>query len=209
MNAKRAQKQRRQIVAYAHNILAIYLDCDDLTRAAGSEWYALERQRCADFGRRVGVPADRVAGAAAAISPGLRYETTFAYLSALLRDPKAAVPTYNRANVNKALAILSGESPLAVLGGDKVRAFYGLLSGTDLGAVVIDGHAINIARLKISGIRSLPAAARVTPTRYRLAAAAYREVADLVGVPAHAVQAATWIHWRNLITQFERQPGED
>ena len=205
----RAQKQRRQIVAYAHNILAIYLDADNLTRAAGFEWYALERQRCADFGRRNKLSLGAVAGAAAAISPGLRYETTFSYLSVLLRDPEGAVPTYSRANVVKATRILNGENPLAVLGGDKVRAFYGLLSGTDPGAVVIDGHAINIARLKISGIRSLPAAARVTPARYRLAAAAYREVADLVGVPAHAVQAATWIHWRNLITQFERQPGED
>ena len=126
---------------------------------------------------------------------------TFAYLGALYDNPRAQVPTYCQENVRKALRCLKGEAPFEVLGGPKVRAFYGLLSGTDLDAVVIDGHAINICRGIPYGIRDLPPAARVTERRYRVATAAYREIGELVGAPAHAVQAVTWVHWRNLLTQ--------
>lgn len=208
---KRATRDARAVKAYAHNILAIYLDADDATRAAGAQWYALEGERCADFGRRVKRSRECIAGAAAAISPGLRYETIFAYLAALLRDPRASVPTYSREFVARAVRILAGAHPLEVLSGPKVRAFYSLLSGADMDAVVVDGHALNIARGEYEVFRAREdyrpgAGARVTARRYRLVAAAYREVADLVGAAPHAVQAATWVHWRNLTA---RQPGED
>lgn len=210
----RAQKERRAVKAYAQNILAIYLDADDATREAGARWYALEGERCADFARAHRLTRDTVAGAAAAISPGLRYETTFAYLDALLRDPAARVPTYSREFVRRAVAILQGEDPLAVLGGPKVRAFYALLAGRDYDAVVIDGHALNIARGQYEVFRAREdyrpsAGMRVTEARYRRAVIAYREIADLVGAAPHAVQATTWIHWRNITRSDGRQPGED
>lgn len=207
----RAQKDSRQIRRYARNILAVYLDADDATRAAGAEWYQLEGQRCADFGARHGLTRDAVAGAAAAISPGLRWEHTFSYLAALLKDSGASVPTYSRAFVRRAVSILEGAAPADVLSGPKVCAFYALLAGRDFDAVVVDGHALNIARGEYEVFRAREgyrpsAGARVTARRYRLCAAAHREVAEVVGEPAHAVQAATWIHWRNLTA---RKPGED
>ena len=210
----RAQKDKRQVTRYAHNILAIYLDADDATRAAGANWYALEGIRCADFARRQGLTRDAVAGAAAAISPGLRYETTFSYLLALLVNPRASVPTYSKEFVRRAAAILKGAEPLTVLSGPKVTTFYSLLAGRDMSAVVIDGHALNIARGEYAVFRdredyTAPAACRVTSRRYRLAAAAYREVAELVGAAPHAVQACTWIHWRDITRRLTREPGED
>lgn len=210
---KRQQAERRAIKRAAANILAVYLDADEATRDAGRHWYRLERERCHDLAERKNatrVPAGKaplsalaVAGAAAAISPGLKWEFTFAHIEALLENPKAKVPTYSRANVAKALHCLRGDNPAKVLGGPKVRAFYGLLSGTDPDAVVIDGHAWNIARGEYAVFRDregyrAPAAARVTDKRYRIAAQAFREVAETVGETPHSVQAATWIHWRNI-----------
>jgi len=208
-HAQRAALDARNVKAYAANILALYLDADELTRAAGARWYALERERCADFGKRYGLTLDAVAGAASAISPGLRWEHALSYVNALQHNPRATVPTYSKLFVRRAVAILKGALPLEVLGGLKVRAFYGLLSGRDLDAVVIDGHAWNIARGQWAVFRNTPGteripAARVTAKRYALAAQAYREVAELVGEPAHSVQAATWVHWRNITTRKAR-----
>ena len=200
---ERARAERRAVVKAAANILAMYLDADDATRAAGHEWYMLEAQRCADFAARHKLVARAVAGAAAAISPGLRWEHTFAYLEALVRNPKAKVPTYCLENVRRAVRCLRGEDPATVLSGPKVTAFYALLAGVSSDVVVIDGHAWNIARGEYCVFRSregysTPVTARVTPFRYRITAAAFREVAELVGAAPHQVQAATWIHWRNL-----------
>jgi len=211
-NAQRAARDARDardVKRYAANILAMYLDADDATRAAGAVWYALERERCSDHGKRYGLTLDAVAGAASAISPGLRWEHALSYVNALQFNPRAAVPTYNKLFVRRAVAILKGARPEDVLGGLKVRAFYGLLSGHDLDAVVIDGHAWNIARGEFEVFRKRPdykpsAGMEVTKKRYRLATLAYREIADLMGEPAHSVQAATWIHWRNITTRKAR-----
>jgi hypothetical protein len=140
----------------------------------------------------------------------MRWEFVFGHLAALHLDHAHKVPTYSREFVNRAIACLTGAAPLDVLSGPKTRAFYGLLSGRDCDAVVIDGHAFNIARGACSPIRGgAPAAAAVTKARYRKAAAAYREVADLVGEPPHAVQAATWIFWREALDISESREYPD
>ena len=196
--------------AWAANILAFYLDAPDLTRALGREWYAEESKRCADFARRHGRTLPAVAGAAAAISPGLRWEFTFAHLAALLKDPEAKVPTYSRANVLKALRCLRGDDPRDVLGGPKVIAFYNLLvTGAASGDVVIDGHAMDICRMSRKGVRNTERF-EIRAARYRVAADAYREAADVLGESAHAVQATCWIHWREAWGVVPgREPGED
>jgi hypothetical protein len=210
----RAQSDARAIKRATANVLAIYLDASELTQEAGRRWYAEERQRCADFARRHSLTLQAVAGAAAAISPGMRWELVYAHLLALLVNPESSVPTYSREFVRRAVACLTGADPREVLGGPKVTAFYGLLSGTDLDAVVIDGHAWNIARGECMTFRnrpgySPPARMEVTPRRWRIAVAAYREAAEVLGEPAHSVQAATWIHWKYIHSTAGREPGED
>jgi hypothetical protein len=196
--SKRQAKERRAIVRMAQNILAVYLSADELTRAAGRVWYAEESARLADLARRTERPLDAIAGAAAAISPGMRWEFVPAHVRALIGNRLHKVPTYSREFVRRALACLDGAEPTQVITGPKTRAFYRLLAsagGTD--DVVIDGHALNIARGVPCPVRgNVPAAARVTVARYRQAAAAYREVAELVGEAPHSVQAACWVYWR-------------
>jgi hypothetical protein len=195
---------------YAHNILNVYYAADSLSRAAGAEWYRVEGERCAEFGKKHGVTREAVAGAAAAISPGMRWELVFSHLAALLKDSTHRVPTYSREFVRRAVECLNGASPLAVLRGDKTRAFYRLLaydSGYPVDAdprpVVVDGHAVNIARGAFAVFRKRPgytppAACRVWPARYRLVADAYRMAAEVAEVPPHEMQAATWIYWKSI-----------
>jgi hypothetical protein len=200
MPSNREKAERRAIAKAADRIISLYLTAEDLEHGAGALWYAEESARLEDFARRHSIPFDRVCGAASAISPGMRWELVPSHLAALAKNPRHSVPTYSRAFVEKALAILRGADPLETLGGPKTRAFYLLLSRRDMDAVVIDGHAWNIARGVAAPIRgNVPAAGRVTAKRYRIAAAAYRAAAEVLGCAPHAVQATTWIFWRRML----------
>ena len=205
---KRELRTRR---AWAANILALYLDAPELTQAAGREWYVIESERCTDFGRRFGRSLRAVAGAAAAISPGMRWDLVFSHLAALLKDPESKVPTYSREFVRRAVACLNGADPADVLGGPKVTAFYRLLaSGATSDDVVIDGHAMDICRFTRTGIRAKGAERYgITAARYRVAVDAYREAAEVLGEAPHAVQAGCWIYWRDLYRVSTREPGEE
>lgn len=204
--AKRNKSDKREVSRLVKNILAIYLDADELTQAAGRVWYEEESARALDFAKRHGLTLDQVTGAAAAISPGMRWESVYAYVASLHENPRYKVPTYSREFVRRAVAILRGADPRDVLSGPKVTAFYSLLTSAGRSDdVVIDGHAWNIANGACYTFRKSaydggypPAVTQVTPRRYRLAVAAYREAGEVLGERAHSVQACAWIHWRNL-----------
>ena len=200
MTSKREAAERRAVVKATDRIIGVYLCAEMVEQSAGAEWYAEESAKLDDFALRHGVSFDAACGAASAISPGMRWEFVQSHLAALLKNPRHSVPTYSRAFVEKALAILRGADPLSQLTGPKTRAFYLLLAQRDMSAVVIDGHAWNIARGIPAPIRgNIPKAGRVTPRRYRIAVAAYREAAEVLGCAPHAVQAATWIYWRRAL----------
>jgi hypothetical protein len=61
--------------------------------------------------------------------------------------------------------------------------------------VTIDGHAACIA---VGQRDTLADAPDVNIGAYRVLCRAYREAADKVGIPAHAMQATTWLTWRRL-----------
>ena len=56
-----------------------------------------------------------------------------------------------KSNVDKALAILNGAAPLDILGGDKVRTFYGNIVNPWGEGVTIDRHAYDIVTGKQIG----------------------------------------------------------
>lgn len=199
----RAERERRTVARYARNILRVHAAAPAKVRNRACDWYEVESDALAALAMELGLPLRAVCGAAAAISPGMRWERV-AYHVRRLHQFGAAnlpspIPTYSSAFVDRAERCLRGEDPETVLGGPKVRAFYALLATRgQCDAVVIDGHAFNIARGERTGLRGdVPAAARVTAARYRLAELAYRIAAKALDIPAHAVQAVTWTHWRN------------
>lgn len=184
------------------NILRVYRGASPAARARGAVWYAEESDILASLAFDLGLSLRAVCGAAAAISPGMKWELVPGYVHALATapDPYAiTVPTYSSEFTHRAIRCLRGENPADVLGGPKVRAFYALLlTRGQSDAVVIDGHAFNIARALRTGIRGGRAdAPSVGPSRFALVAAAYRRAAEIVGQPAHVVQAVTWCAWRD------------
>ncbi len=200
---KREIQARARTARYTRNIMRTYRAAPRKLKIDGAQWYAREHDQLALLAAELGQTIDAVSGAAAAISPGMRWDLVAHYVRELAgpNADQVTVPTYSHANTVKALQCLNGHAPNDVLGGPKVRAFYALLATRGASDdVVIDGHAFNIARAERSALRgeNIPPAARVTTARYRWTAAAYRRAGELLGIAPHAVQATTWLHWREL-----------
>ena len=195
-----------EVRRYTANILAVYARTDHVLRAAGAAWYGAAHKDCAALARKYGLTVEQVAGAAAAISPGMRWDLVLGYVERLIGRKGStgklgfAVPTYSKLFVDRARSCLRGKlAPSDVLGGNKVRAFYALLCDSGNGYdVCVDGHAFNIAinagRAPIRGENSkVPS---LTDKRYRMLSDAYRAAAQSVGILPHQMQAITWVQHR-------------
>lgn len=202
MAISRKRSEAARVAHYTRNVLRLYGRTSRALRREGATWYAREHDALAVLAADLGLDVRAVCGAAAAISPGMRWDLVGDYVRALHQNSATIVPTYRQEFTRRAVRCLRGEDPAAVLSGPKVRAFYELLATRGAGdAVVIDGHAFNIARARrvtLRGPKANRGAARVTAARYRWAAEAYRRAAGVLGVAPHAVQAATWLQWREL-----------
>lgn len=197
---------------YAVNILAKYDRTDEVLRAAGREWYRAAHRDCLNLAHKHGLRLEQIAGAAAAISPGMRWELVLDYVGRLAaytlkrRKLDFNVPTYSRLFVERAQACLRGKrAPLEALGGPKVTAFYMLLVDPSNGVeVCVDGHAYNIALGIKANIRGAGAevtakvGGRLTLRRYGLVADAYRAAAAARGLLPHEMQAVTWVQHRQI-----------
>ena len=110
-------------------------------------------------------------------------------------------------NVAKAERIYNGESPLDVLSGPKVRAFYlNIMGDHSPEAVTIDRHAIDVAcgivQSDVDRAKAIKGKAG-----YRLIADMYADAADIINksgkngetmTPAQ-LQAIVWVYWRRNV----------
>lgn len=189
--------------------------------ATGLGWYRRALEWAQELSTVYGVPVETVAGVVAALSPLNGWASQLLFTPRILAawtavrdsaenlDTRAArfVETASEwipgpglgGNKRKAARIFCGESPLDVLGGFKVRAFYrSIMTRGDTDDVCIDRHAWSIADGGALG--------SLTPKRYRTAAAAYVSAAANLraAFPRIAsrltpsnVQALCWIWWRD------------
>jgi hypothetical protein len=103
-------------------------------------------------------------------------------------------------NVTKAERILNGETPLDILGGAKVRAFYTNIMGMDCAeTVTIDRHAIMVAEGRI--IRDSELKSYFGVKRNRQYVAEYVQAAKILSkesgpMTPSQVQAIVWLYWR-------------
>ena len=175
---------------YVNNILAVYNGASADVMRSGIAWYANAHA----FAASLDTDVSRAAAVVAVISPNTSWSA----------NKTLALKAYaNRAGegvgfpdkVRKVNRLFAGESPDTVVSGPKVTAFYHTILNPWSADVmpVIDRHAQDIA----DGIRNNEKG-RKPPTgkRYGVYADAYREVARIVGLPAHMVQAITWESWR-------------
>ena len=201
------------------------LDCRVSARTALG-WYGEARAFCEALAGAYGFPLRSVVGAVAALSPMQEWRTQLKFTPTILDDFRDAIADAGfvlgaddpadvvlddfaarivgpgfLGNKRKAARILLGADPLAVLGGQKVRAFYRCILG-DSGAVCVDRHAWSIADGGAVGA--------LTEKRYRTTVAAFVGAAANLraAFPALAseltpagVQALTWVWWRD-------NPGE-
>lgn len=174
-------------------ILDIYDSTDAATRDAGELWYQIARDDCQALADEFGLSLDSACGVVAALSPNLRWDRNIrAARNVLSGGTSEAYP----ANEFKARRIQAGESPLDVLGGLKVRAFYSnLASGGYDTAVTIDGHTFNAAYGLVQPVKR----ATITPRQHRALSTAYRTAARVRGVTPPAMQATVWVAWRERV----------
>jgi hypothetical protein len=138
-------------------LVAHYRDADEETEQLGTGWYRRSR---------------------------LRWSSNVALAEALCAGkPVTGVLS---ANLEKAQRILDGERPLAVLGGDKVRAFYRAIMG-DPEAVVLD-----VWMMRAAGWQK----ATLSKSEYASLSEALTSAAERVGLDPADFQAVVWTHVR-------------
>jgi hypothetical protein len=164
-------------------------------------WYAEARRAAQALAGEYNVPLHRVAGIIAALSPRIQWASNLRGAEAILHRaayPEVfgpggtleglgrSVPGFPR-NVHKAERIAAGEAPEAVLGGDKVRAFYRAILG-DRDAAVVDVWMIRAVGEDVHKTFTGP--------RYARIAEALRQAAELAGIDVADFQAIVWVHVR-------------
>ena len=188
------------------SILAVFFQASLAERQEGLDWYSRADAIARELSDRyLGGNYYAAAGVIAALSPNNRWERNIIDAEALIKaytlggDYDALkVCTFHK-NKAKAIAILAGESPLDVLSGLKVRAFYECIIGHD--SVCVDGHAYAIwlgQRVPTSKTPKISEKLyNQIASDYRLAARQINEITGCFYAPCQ-VQAITWVVWRNL-----------
>lgn len=159
-------------------------------RAHGYHWYLAANALCRRVGAEYGLSLEAVAGAVAALSPQVSWADQERFLPAFVASVLAGHDTLPhpgfRKNRARAAAILLGARPLAILGGKKVRAFYGcLIDPTGCPVPCIDRHAASAALgRKIDAIPHVLFGRMVD---------AYRLAAAWCEIPVPEFQATLWV----------------
>ncbi len=181
-------------------ILSVFSDATAEEYALGVSWYSgLARQACDDIRAAERATTGRIishrtaAGILAALSPATGWGDNVAGALEFIITGRmlAQTPLFNE----RARRILNGEAPEDVLGGRKVRSFFGNVSEPEReGPVTVDRHALSI-------LFGLPLSETLQKQYlslggYTYASASYRAAARYLGMRAADLQAVTWIVWR-------------
>lgn len=176
------------------NVLAQATD-DEWTE--GYDWYLSAH----DVACTIAPNATVGAGILAALSPSTSWDDNLDGAAHVCETGTAWNQQCDLFN-QRALAILDGASPLATLGGKKVRSFYkNILEPWRIGPITVDRHAFAVLmgrplrsddkRLERKGM-------------YVWCAAVYRAEGRRLGVPPQCVQAVAWLTWRRLYSEAFR-----
>lgn len=180
------------LVPTVENILAVYRNARPEHLAAGLQWYPDAHT----FARALSKgDVSKGAGVIAALSPQTSWAQNMTLASRAFVEGTATGHTGDA--LGKANRILAGEPPLDVLGGSKVRSFYANIVDPIGPDVTIDRHAHDIAVGMPTDNKARGQLSRKGV--YELFADTYREVSALVSIPVAALQAVTWVAWREAI----------
>lgn len=183
-------------------ILDIYAQATPKELERGMRWYEDAHKWAGEVADKYGVGIETVAAVTAALSPANKWprnkEDTEKLLAAYTsgKEPwDVSVCTYNK---NKARAIKAIKEGMEAISGPKTKNFgLNILEPDGDHPVVIDRHAYNITQGERIIINK--SGTKVTPGRYKKAAAKYRHIAEELGIRPNQLQAVTWVVWRRLI----------
>jgi len=173
---------------YAVNIMNTYKRATSEEIADGIGWYA----RARDFALELS-PDDvwRGAGVIAAMSPLKSWPENMrlareAFVNGVARG-------HFPGQCDKANRIMAGEDPRVVLGGPKTTSFCIAIATGGRGEVAtIDAHAHDAAM----GESHAWGKRLLSKGKFNAMDAAYREVADYLGLAVNDLQAIVWVVWK-------------
>jgi hypothetical protein len=171
-------------------ILQMYLSASQEQREQGESWYETARTTAKDLAREFGVSYRCAAGVIAVLSPRQRWPQNKLDARAILSASSQGsriIPKCSAYGVNarKAWCIANGESPVKVLGGPKVNAFYRNICG-DYNGVTVDVWAARVAEPYNRSFHG-------RDKDYKVIADAYTNVALELGTWPAFVQAVCWV----------------
>jgi hypothetical protein len=173
-------------------------------RARGVGWYSEAHRWSAGLADEYRLTIEQAVGILAALSQVTRWETNKEYARRLCQDGEFARlgGIACTAMKRKALRILGGEHPLAVLRGLKVLNFYSnvLAGGGDM-HVTIDRHCL-------TALHGHPTRTTPSPREYRTFADAYRVAGARVGLEVSQAQAVVWLVIREGNTHRARRSSK-
>jgi hypothetical protein len=170
-------------------ILKTIAKLDETNYQASLDWYYILHDYAKNLAERNNLTLIQAAGIISALSPMVLFETN-------LRDAERFAKTRSIANLatytnqrKKALSIIGAKSEkevLAILGGNKTKAFFlNILKPQTSQDVTIDTWMI-----KFFGFKSL------TPKRYKEASIEIQKIAHEMGLKPHQLQALVWVGMR-------------
>lgn len=182
----------------AENVVAMFKLATGAEIIHGMNWY---RDAHDIAGRIAKGDYAMGAGVLAAMSPMMGWDRNVEVAENAFRDGKASGGL--KRNCEKSDKIMSGDNPLDVLGGDKVRNFYlAILDPENSIGVVVDRHAFDIAVGEVTNDKTRGALSR--KGIYEKFSQAYIIAAEIVSlelgfkVSGCQMQAITWVAWRRL-----------
>lgn len=182
-------------------IKAMYLMASYQELTDGASWYTRAHMICQNISYDLGIDTYKVAAVMSLLSPRNKWERNVIDCQNLCFEwtnggeaDNVSVCTFTT-NKTKAWSVLNGASIGDTVKGNKVVAFYALLSKPSIHPVVVDGHAYAIWSGQRLPVTKTP---RLNDTLYAAIAQDYRLVADELGIKPHVLQATTWLTYRRI-----------
>ena len=161
-------------------------------------WYLDAHAWIVGMATEYGRPVAMVAAVTAVLSPRCSWGENKRRVRVVLDNPTNAEPWTATLDIERKLwRLLTGDDPLDVLGGRKVRSFYNNLLHPDrAGAVTVDRHAVRV----VLGDMPDKVGAKILERigAYQYIAAVYRTAARRLGILPHEAQAIAWMAWREI-----------
>lgn len=188
--------QQQEILANLNRTLQIATSND---WSEGGDWYSTAYDHAVRIALESGVSVVQSAGVIAAMSPLKSWKDNLRLAEAVAKGQRTG---HTAVQIGKAVSILDGADPVAVLGGRKTLAFYeSIINRGECNSVTVDRHIISAAHGRRLTDHELANSHRARKV-YDAIESACLELSLGHQVPAAKLQATIWITWiRNHQTQ--------